>query len=147
MIDPLSIAANVAGIVAFSGAVSKLFFQFFRSIRDAPSVVRDLASALYTLNIALAQVQGSLLNPEFAAVADDEQLDAIEACLASCKLVFESLNAELEKIGSAANGTALFEKLWASVKMYLSEEQILDYMRRVERERTTLLLVISNFSA
>ena len=107
MIDPLSIAASVAGIVALSGTVSKSFFQFFRSIYDAPSAVRDLASALYTLNIALAQVQGSLLDPKFVTVADDEQLNAIVACLASCKLVFESLNAELEKLGPATNSVAV----------------------------------------
>ncbi|KAL9612437.1 MAG: hypothetical protein Q9167_002985 [Letrouitia subvulpina] len=147
MTEPLSVAASVAGIVALSGSVSKFFLQFYRSIHDAPPVARDLASALYTLNIALSQIQGSLLNPKFVAVADDDQLDAIEACLASCLVVFESLDSKLEASGLARQDLAIFTKSWASVKAYFNEEQISDYTRRVEREKTTLLVVVGNFSA
>lgn len=147
MTDPLSIAASVAGIVALSGATSKFFLQFYRSIHDAPSNARDLASSLYTLNVALSQIQGSLLDPKFVTVTEDEQLDAIELCLASCKCVFESLDTKLEASGLARDDQAVFTKSWASVKAYFNEEQISDYTNRVEREKTTLLVVIGNFSA
>ena len=72
MTDPFSIAAGVAALVAMAGATSKTFYQFFRSIYNAPDAVRELATGLYTLNVALCQLQQSLLDPIFVRVGDDE---------------------------------------------------------------------------
>ena len=147
MSDPLSIAAGVAGLIALAGTTSKLFYQFFRSIHDAPSIARDLTSTLYTLNIALSQIQGSLLRPDFVSVADDEQLKAIQNCLKSCTATFDMVRTRVEASGLAVNDQPVLKKGWASVKASFNEEQMQDCLRRVESEKTTLLLVVEIFSA
>ena len=147
MSDPLSVAAGVAGLIALAGTISKSFYQFFRSIHDAPPIARDLTSVLYTLNIALSQIQGSLLRPDFVSVADDEQLEAIQNCLTSCTATFDMVRTRVEASGLAVNDQPVLKKGWASVKASFNEEQMQDCLRRVESEKTTLLLVVDIFSA
>ena len=147
MPDPLSVAGSVAGLITLGAAVSKLFLQFYRSIHDAPSNARILASALYTLNIALSQVQGNLLNAKFVIVADDQQIEALQECLAGCEATFESLDTAIRASGFLNPDQALLQKSWASIKAYFDEEKISDYICRLEREKTTLLVVLGNFSA
>jgi len=147
MSDPLSIAAGVAGIVALAGTVSKTFYQFFASIHDAPAMVRDLATALVTLNIALGQVQENLLNPRFVAAADDEHVASLQSCLVSCTALFSEVAAKVERSGLAANQINLAKKAWESVKWSFNEEEIANCLRRVEAEKSTLLLVVDVFAA
>lgn len=107
MSDPLSIAAGVA---ALAGTTSKSFYQFFRSIYDAPAIARDFTSALYKLNIALSQIQGSLLRPDFVSVTDDEQLEAIQNCLTSCTATFDIVRIRVEASGLTVNDQPALKK-------------------------------------
>ena len=101
MTDPLSIAAGVAGIVALARSTSKLFHQFFRSIHGAPSIAWHLAASLYSLNIALSGVQQALIDPDFVAVSNDDQLIALQDCLANCTAAFEKIQARTQASGLA----------------------------------------------
>ena len=146
MTDPFSIAASVASLVALAGTTSKTFYQFFRSRYNAPDAARDLATALYTLNVALSQLQQSLLDPKFVRVGDDEQITAIEECLASCTAVFDTIRARIEASGLASNERTFLKKSWEAVKASFNEEQRQDSLNRIEREKTTLILIVGVFS-
>ena len=146
MTDPFSIAAGVAALVALAGTTSKSFYQFFRSIYNAPDAARDLATALYTLNIALSQLQQSLLDRKSDRVGDDEQIIAIEACRANCTAAFDTIQARIEASGLASNEQAFPKKAWEAVKASFNEEQMKDCLNRIEREKTTLILVVGVFS-
>ena len=147
MTDPFSIAAGVAALVALAGATSKTFYQFFCSIYNAPDTARELATALYTLNVALSQLQQSLLNPKFVSVGDDEQITAIEDCLASCTAAFDKIRTKIEASGLASNDQTFPKKAWEAVKASFNEEEMKDCLNSVEREKTTLILVVGIFSA
>jgi hypothetical protein len=147
MLDPLSTAASVAGLIALAGTISKSLYQFFCSIYDAPSIARELTSALYTLNIALSQIQGSFIHANFVAVADDTQLEAIQNCLTSCTAAFDMIRTRVDASGLATSDSPVIKKAWASVKASFNEEQMQDCLRRIESEKTTLLLVVDIFSA
>ncbi|MCJ1252175.1 hypothetical protein MMC30_009414 [Trapelia coarctata] len=147
MSDPLSIAAGVAGIVALAGTVSKTFYQFFASIHDAPAMVRDLATALVTLNIALGQVQENLLNPRFVVDAGDEHVTSLHACLESCTGLLSEVQAKVEQSGLSADQVSLAKKSWESIKWSFNDEQIANCLPSVEAENTTLLLVVDVFAA
>ncbi len=144
---PLSIAAGVAGLVALAGTTSKCFYQFFRSIYNAPATARDLASALYTLKIALGQIQENLLNPRFVAVAEDDQIASLEACMTSCVTIFSDIQAKVNKSGLADAQQNPVKKTWESVRASYNEDDLRESLRRVEAEKTTLLLVVDIFSA
>lgn len=146
MTDPFSIAAGVAGLVALAGTASKTFYQFFRSIYDAPDTARNLATALYTLNVALSQLQQSLLDPKFVKVGDDDQIIAIEDCLASCAAAFDTIRARIEASGLALNEQTFPKKAWEAVKASFSERQMKDCLDSIEREKTTLTLIVGVFS-
>jgi hypothetical protein len=147
MTDPFSIAAGVAGIVAFAGTISKDFYQFYRSIHDAPAIARDLTASLYSLNIALSQIQGALIDPSFVAVSDDEQLVALQECLASCTAAFEQISTRVQLSGLAGNNQKWVRKAWESVKASFNEEQMEDCLQKVERGKSTLSLLLEIFSA
>jgi len=147
MADPLSIAAGVAGLVALAGTVSKTFYQFFASIHDAPASVRDLATALVTLNIALGQVQENLLNPRFVADADDEYIASLQRSLEGCTALFSEVQTKVDRSGLSANQISTVKKAWESVKWSFQEEEIASCLRRVETEKSTLLLVVDVFAA
>lgn len=121
MADPLSIASSVAGLVATAGTVSKLFYQFFQSIHDASSTARDLARTLYTLNLALSQIQETLLDPDFVSVADDKQLEAIQESLASCTATFGTVEARVSGSGLTTTNQELIRKAWSSVQAWFTE--------------------------
>lgn len=146
MTDPFSIAAGVAALVALAGTTSKTFYQFFRSIHDAPDTARNLTTALYTLNVALSQLQQSLLDPKFVRVGDDDQITAIEDCLASCTAAFDTIRARIEASGLASNEQTFPKNAWEAVKASFNEEQMKDCLDRIEREKTTLILVVGVFS-
>lgn len=146
MTDPFSTAAGVAGLVALAGTTSKTFYQFFRSVYDAPDAARNLATALYALNVALSQLQQSLLDPKFISVDDDDQITAIEDCLASCIAAFDTIRTRLEASGLASNEQTFPKKAWEAVKASFSEKQMKDCLDRIEREKTTLTLIVGVFS-
>ena len=146
MADPFSIAAGVAGLVALAGTTSKTFYQFFRSIYNAPDAARNLANALYTLNIALSQLQQSLLDPKFVSLGDDDQIIAIEDCLASCTAAFDTIRIRIEASGLASTEQTFPKKTWEAVKASFNEQQMKDCLDRVEREKTTLTLIVGVFS-
>lgn len=147
MSDPLSIAASVASLVAFTGTVSKSVFQFVTSIKDAPDVARNLVRSLYTLNVALGQIQQNLLDPDFVTETDDKDVEALQQCLANCTAVFAQLQKRVEDCGLESQGQHLLRKTWESVKWSFTDDALEDILERVEVEKATLQLLISAFTA
>ena len=147
MTDPFSIAAGVAALVALAGSTSKSFYHFFRSIHDAPDAARDLATALYTLNVALSRLQQSLLDPKLDWAGDDGQIIAIKECLGNCTAAFDTIRARIEASGLASNEQSFSKKAWEAVKYSFNEEQMKDCLNRIEREKTALILIVDVCSA
>jgi hypothetical protein len=153
MSDPLSIAASVAGLLSLAGTASKSIFQFISSIADAPEQARHLTRELYALNVALGQVQGSLLDPRFSTENDDSSdISMLHECLASCTTVFSELENRLrnaglteESLGSRSVGS--FQRGWKSVKWSFTDDELRELLRRVEAEKATLGLINNAFAA
>jgi hypothetical protein len=104
MSDPLSVASGVAGLICLGGTVSKLFYSFFMSTIGAPSSARSLASALFSLNTSLGQVQEVLLNQEFVQQANDLDILALEQCLTRCAELFSGIEYTVKKSGLVEQG-------------------------------------------
>ena len=147
MSDPLSVAAAVAGLVALTGTVSKSVFQFVTSIKDAPIVARNLVRSLYTLNVALGQIQQNLLNPDFVAETNDKDVEDLQQCLANCTAVFAQLQKRVEDCRLGSQGQHLPRKTWESVKWSFTDDALEDILERVEAQKATLQLLISAFTA
>ena len=79
-------------------------------------------------------------------MGDDEQITAIEECLASCTAVFDTIRARIEASGLASNERTFLKKSWEAVKASFNEEQMQDSLNMIEREKTTLILIVGVFS-
>ena len=147
MSDPLSIASAVAGLLALTGTVSKSVLQFITSIKDAPEDARNLVRSLYTLNVALGQIQQNLLDPDFVSETNDKDVEELQQCLENCTAVFTQLQKKVEDCGMGAQGQHFLRKTWESVKWSFTDDVLEDLMRRIEAEKATLQLLISAFTA
>lgn len=147
MLDPLSIAASVAGAVALAGAVSKSVLQFCSSVQGAPDEARHLVASLYTLNIALAQIQQNLLDPSFVTEAGDADVKALGECLLSCTHVFMELERKVDDSGLGSEDNGLPQDTWERTKWLFTDDVLDSYLRRVEAEKATLQHLTSAFTA
>jgi hypothetical protein len=147
MSDPLSVASGVAGMICLGSSASKLFYSFFTSTVGAPSSVRSLASALFSLNTSLGQVQEVLLDPKFIQQSNDQDIFALENCLTRCAELFSGVDCRIRKSGLAEHQQGKARKAWESVKWVFREDDVEEVLRRVEGEKATLALVLETFTA
>ncbi|KAL8795454.1 MAG: hypothetical protein Q9195_002043 [Heterodermia aff. obscurata] len=147
MSDPLSIAASVAGLLALTGTVSKSVIQFITSIKDAPEDARNLVRSLYTLNVALGQIQQNVLDPDFVSETNDKDVEQLQQCLVNCTAVFTQLQKKVEDCEMGTQGQHLLRKAWESVKWSFTDDVLEGLLRRLEAEKATLQLLISAFTA
>ena len=147
MLDPLSIAASVAGAVALAGTVSKSVLQFFGSVQGAPDDARHLVASLYTLNIALAQIQQNLLDPGFVSEAGDADVKTLGECLLSCTHVFMELERKVDDSAFGSEDQGLLQDNWERTKWLFTDDILDSFLRRVEAEKATLQLLTSAFTA
>lgn len=145
MTDPLSVAAGVAGLVALAGSTSKIFYQFFHSIHEAPNTARELASGLFSLNIVLSQVQEVLLNPDFVQQSEDHEAKALDESLTRCARLLKSIEKKVVRSGLTHEGT--IRKAWASVRWSFSEDELIECRRQAEEEKASLGIVLNAFTA
>ena len=86
------------------------------SITNVPSSARDLVSALFSLNVALAKVQELLLNPNFVQESKDEDIESLKLYLARCTHHFREVDAGVRRCGLADSDQG-------TVKKFLGEHQ------------------------
>lgn len=147
MLDPLSIAASVAGAVALAGTVSKSVLQFCSSVQGAPDDARHLVASLYTLNIALAQIQQNLLDPGFVSEAGDADVKALGECLLSCTHVFMELERKVDDSGFGSEDHGIPQDTWERTRWLFTDDVLNCYLRRVEAEKAKLQHLTSAFTA
>jgi hypothetical protein len=79
MADPLSITASVVAVAGLAYSSSKVLYELISTIRDAPSIFRDLNQDLTTLSHILTALRTKL--PDRNATRGEAQL----ACLAAAE--------------------------------------------------------------
>lgn len=147
MSDPLSAASGVAGLICLGAATSKLFYLLFMSAVGAPNFARGLASALFTLNASLGQVQEVLLDPNFVHQSNDSDIDALEGCLLRCTKLFREMDSRIGRTGLAEATPNGPKRTWESIKMVYKEEELEEALRRIAEEKATLALILDAFTA
>jgi hypothetical protein len=147
MSDPLSVASGVAGLICLGSTAGKLFYSFFMSTIGAPSSARSLASALFSLNTSLGQVQEVLLDPNFIQHSNDQDVVALENCLTRCTGLFNGIESRVRKSGLAEQEQGKGKKAWESVKWVFKEGYMEETLRSIADEKSTLSLVLDTFTA
>lgn len=88
--DPLSIAASVAGLIALVGKVAEISRELYASVQKKPQLLKRLADELDTFQVVLVELRCLLAN---GRKADDQ--DALKRVSSSCEQTMRSLQHHL----------------------------------------------------
>jgi DNA-binding transcriptional regulator YbjK len=117
MSDPLSVVASVAGVISLGAATTKLFYHFVSSIIEAPREVQAITSSLYSVNIALCQIQTLLLDLTYASETAAEDLGDLDKSVLCCVASFNLIENWLNSVCSEVTENRLTTKrAWKQVK-------------------------------
>ncbi|OBT68269.1 hypothetical protein VE03_02352 [Pseudogymnoascus sp. 23342-1-I1] len=144
MSDPFSVTGSVAGAISLGAATSKLVYQFVSSIRDAPREVQAITRSLYSVNIALCQIQTLLLDLTYASETTAEDISDLEKSVLSCVESFKLIKSWLRDVCSDVTEDRLMtRRAWQQVKYVFQKDSLKEALERLENEKGALQLIMS----
>ena len=138
--DPLSVAASVAGLLQVGAKV----IGFLSSVAEAPTIVRHVLVEVRALRIIFRRLQIFIANSggyhqEHASQVD---IDDLVAILTSCVCSFSELDDALDGCDSGdANGPRL--NLWDRARWAAKEQGLVQILRVLQSHKASLSLLLS----
>lgn len=100
--DPLSIAASVAGLTTICVAIAKTLCTVCDKLKGASQVVNSLRSEARTISFSLSQLQTILLGDADSvpskALLDPELLSTVDIALTGCSVTLSCLEEEIRSL-------------------------------------------------
>lgn len=115
--DPLSIAASVAGLIGLTSKVSRIIDSYCKSVKNARKDVQDTAQELASMYDALHQLDGLLRSQQLKTQIDSNSvlLNAITLCGNSIRRISSKVQT-LEADGLA--------RVWEKLKWPFNEKEM-----------------------
>jgi hypothetical protein len=138
--DPLSVAASVAGLLSLAGSLSGKLSTFVRRVRDAPDELKIILTELNGLKTVLGELQlyilgNTLVHPARRHLILVEQvLTTLTGCVTTCS----DLEVELKDIDLDGNDLSIDRAKWA-----LKERSVGIVMQRLNSYKTSLILMLN----
>lgn len=129
--DPLSVAASVAGLVALTLEVSRRVGSFYQAAKEAPNRIRDVQEELSLIHSVLQQLN-SLLQSAEMKTSSFALSSVLTKPLTSCAGSVESISAKLQrpKQGSLSRAKEAFR--WP-----FNEKDIVQILETLRRHTST----------
>ena len=138
MSEPLSLAANIGGLIALTLQVIKISKD---SVENAPRILNAYLRELHMLQSSLTLLKGRLSDPEVIAYLDRKQRQS-PTLLQDAQNGIDGYSTELRK-----NIPSIIEKdklpILTRMTFYFSEAQIEKDLQRLQRDRT---MIMDNFN-
>ena len=96
--DPLSLAASVAGLLSLVGSVVGATYKYGSSVSGASSAQRNLKSELQAMLQALVKLQAVLGNSDGSSPQYPQASAELESFLKDCEKEVKDLQAKLDKM-------------------------------------------------
>ena len=147
MAEPLSLVANVAGVVGLADVVCRLsreLYTFFTALKDASHDVQNMLQELEQLEAIILNIQNNAREYRNSLFATDDGLDlsGVSRALQGCQDEFTQLQAMVEKSGlNKVSGTA--KGLANKVSWVLEEKKISKSCQRLERLKLLLTAALT----
>jgi hypothetical protein len=130
MAEALGVAGSVVSFVGLAGQVAQginYLYNFFNTMKDAPSDVKSLAEELKVLGTILDEV-------------DRDRLDSapVGAALQRCKDVIEELE-DLIRKSNLTTEQSRTRKIWSQMSAAFRNEKFRKYTEQLERAKSMLL--------
>ncbi|KXG45973.1 uncharacterized protein PGRI_048290 [Penicillium griseofulvum] len=134
--DPLSVAASLAGLITISTQIVSIIHTIkSKNNKDLESLSREV----HAVRGILSQIQQIVQFQSTKASKNSEWLDALSATLDDCGDTYLQLQKSLQGLVSSSRLEALKKK----VKWTLKEKDIQDSLRKVESYKLSLDLLLS----
>jgi hypothetical protein len=138
--DPLSISASTAGLLALAGAiVSKLDALFNNDIRSRPAVLLAISQEISALCLVLGQLEDQLCGPNSDGTKENEE--NILAVLDLCMGTLQEIGSKTSELQSRLRNGSL-SKAFAFI-LYPSRMRAISALRDdLEKCKATLLIAL-----
>lgn len=134
--DPLSIAASVAGLITISTQILGIISSLkSKNNKELESLVREVTA----VRGILCQIQGIVQFQSTKSSKNSEWLDTLNTTLDDCGDTYLGLQKELQGLSSVSKLDSLKKK----VKWKLKEDDIQEILRKIESYKLSLDLLLS----
>jgi hypothetical protein len=143
--DPLSIAASVAGLIAAGGKLTAILTQISR-LSDAPPLCKAVLTEVCDTAAALRQVQ-NFLDGQLHVPSERREhilLEHVAATLTGCVMTKDELETLLDGMGLVHAGSGIME-VFDRVKWIRKEHDIERLVRRLQNHKASLNLILTIF--
>lgn len=129
--DPLSVAASVAGLMSLTLEVLRRVESFYQAAKEAPNRIRDVQEELSLMHSALQQLSSLLASAEMKT-SSFALSSVLTTALTSCGQSIESISAKLQrpKQGSLA-------RVKEALRWPFNEDEILRMLETLRRHTST----------
>jgi hypothetical protein len=130
--DPLSVSASVAGLIAATAKVGSLLF----GMKDTPRLVQTGLSEVRAIGIVLWHLQSLIIDNNAPTVGKSAlPIEHLTILLTDCVVVFSELESMIEEIGG---GTGIINRAkWAR-----KQGDAVNLIQRLQNQKLTLSLMI-----
>ncbi|KAF2113470.1 hypothetical protein BDV96DRAFT_648428 [Lophiotrema nucula] len=143
MADPLTVACGAAQFIGLAGqALEGMQFirSLFHGIKTAPKLIKRLHHELKAFESVLAQ----LANLEVDDEVDDEIAQGFITTLVGCADIYDGLYEQVRKYDfDCVEDDRTLKRLWNQVLANDNRPRFEDYLRRLERAKSSLLASMS----
>lgn len=139
MLDPLSVAAGVAGVVVAAAQISSLLIKFTKSTTAAPQQAQVILTEVSDIDGILSQLQLFLLGPGSANRSRTSLLkvEKVVTIVSGCVLTFSELEKLLDELRTE-NLDVLDRFKWAR-----KESVIEGLIQRLQNHKASLSLILN----
>ena len=138
--DPLSVSASIIGLLGAAAKVSSVLLTFVKKTRNAPDSAQELISEVNSVTAVLTHLQKYLLNSAGTARSRASLIlvDQVVVTLSECVITFSKLE---ELLGTSRDDNEW--KILDRMKWALEESSTSSILRRLERNKTSLTLMLT----
>lgn len=115
--DPLSIAASLAGLVSLTSRVSRTIGSYCKSVKDARKDVQETAQELASMYDVLHQLDGLLRSQQLKTKIDSNSV--LAKAIAVCGNNIERLSSKVQRL--ELDGLA---RVWEKLKWPFNEKEM-----------------------
>jgi hypothetical protein len=137
--DPLSVAASIAGLLSAAGKMAQLL-KGLTALADAPGSAKAALTEMNAMTGALQHLS-EYLNGALRVPAGREQLVLLEhvaATLMGCVTTYDELEAIIDNVHGTTEMGAIDRLKWT-----LKETEIKDIIQRIQNHKISLTLMLS----
>jgi hypothetical protein len=140
IMDPLSVAASIAGLLAISGKLSSILSTIAKGVRDAPGAVFSALSEVKTTNAAIAALQELIL--KITSISMNRRaligLEPLLVTLSETVLKFEELDALMAPFADPSQVS-----WWIQWKWFRYERKVARVVERLQSHKNSIQLMLN----